>query len=84
MKIFSLKIWKMDKNDIFDLIFDDKSVKPKSNRRAKDYLYSVVEKPVEPIWLSHVRYSSSTAIKKKASSFHNLTIRTCGDAKVQY
>lgn len=25
----------MDKNDIFDLIFDDKSVKPKSNRRAK-------------------------------------------------
>lgn len=74
----------MDKNDIFDLIFDDKSVKPKSNRRAKDCLYSVVEKPVEPIRLSHVRYSSSTAIKKKASSFHDLTIRTCGDAKVQY
>ena len=74
----------MDKNDIFDLIFDDKSVKPKSSRRAKDCLYSVVEKPVEPIRLSHVRYSSSTAIKKKVSSFHDLTIRTCGDAKVQY
>ena len=54
----------MDKNDIFVLIFDDKSVKPKSNRRAKDCLYSVVEKPVEPIRLSHVRYSSSTAIRK--------------------
>lgn len=73
----------MDKNDIFDLIFDDKNVEPKSNRRVKDSLYAVVE-PVEPIRLSHVRYSTSTSIKKKTSSFHDLTIRTCGDAKVQY
>lgn len=75
----------MDKNDIFDLIFDDKSVNSKGNRRVKDCLYSVVENPVESIRLSHVRYSTSTAIKKNVSSFQDLTIRTCGDdAKVQY
>ena len=74
----------MDKNDIFDLIFDDKSVKPKSNGRVKDCLYSVVEKPGEPIRLSHLRSSSSTALNKQASSFHDLPIRTRDDAKVQY
>lgn len=74
----------MNKNDIFDLIFDDKIVKHRGEKHVKDSLYSVIEQPEKSVQLTHVRYSSSTAIKKKASVYHDLTIRTVGDAKVQY
>ena len=51
----------MDKHDIFDLIFDDKSVKPKSNGRVKDCLYSVVGKDKEAIILDFFGGSGTTA-----------------------